>query len=317
MLAWAYPDRIAQRRPEGRGKYKLNSGRGAVLPPHDHLADQEYLVVADLDAGRQDGRIFLAAALEAKAIPQIFAQRLQRREEVFWDQTAATVRAQSRLLLDQLVLATTTLPDPDPEAVSRVLLETVKQQGLGMLPWTPATREFQARLESIRHWQPAADWPEVNDQALAADLEQWLLPWLSGIKSGDQLRRLDLQQILAARLDYRRQSYLEREVPTHLTVPSGSRRKLSYQPGQAPVLAVRLQEMFGLEETPKIVEGRIPVLLHLLSPASRPVQITSDLAGFWDHAYHQVRKELQGRYPKHHWPENPKVAQPTARTKKR
>ncbi|MDF1614850.1 ATP-dependent helicase HrpB [Desulfurivibrio dismutans] len=317
LLALAYPDRIARQRPSLRGKYKLSGGRGASLPPHDRLAASEYLAVAELDAGRTEGRIFLAAALAPEALSRLFPQRLQSRDELYWDQQAGAVKGQRRWLFDQLELAAEPLANPDPAAVQRVLLQAVTDHGLQLLPWNDQAREFQARLACIGQWQPEGNWPRVDDEYLRQNLEQWLSPWLAGIRTADQLGRLNLTTILAGLLDYRQKSYLEQEVPTHLQVPSGSRRKLSYQPGGPPVLAVRLQEMFGLADTPRIVQGRVPVLLHLLSPAGRPVQITSDLRGFWDSGYHQVKKELQGRYPKHHWPDNPWQAQPTARAKPR
>ena len=317
LLALAFPDRIAQRRAEGRGRYKLSSGRGAALSPLDHLAASPYLVVPELDAGRSEGRIFLAAALDEAELREVFASRLQRADEVYWDSRAATVKARRRTLLQTLVLDDAPLADPDPEQVQQTLLAAIRAQGPELLPWNDAARELQARIAALAHWQPEADWPAVDDDFLHSHPEEWLAPWLGGIKNGDGLRRLNLAEILAARLSWPQRDYLEREAPSHLTVPSGSKRRLSYRPGQPPVLAVRLQEMFGLADTPRIVEGRVPVLLHLLSPANRPIQITTDLRGFWEGAYQEVKKELNGRYPKHHWPTDPWQAQPTARTKPR
>ena len=315
LLAVAFPDRIGQRRPGRRGQYKLSSGRGAALPAHDPLGDQDYLVVPELDAGRSEGRIFLAAALGEDQLRSIFADRLRRREEVFWDRQAGTVRACRQITLAGLVLEEEPLTDPDPEQVTHTLLAAIREQGPALLPWNDQVRELQARIAAAGHWQPEAGWPEVDDNYLHAHPEQWLTPWLEGIKSSDRLQRLNLAEILAAGLSWSQRDFLAREVPTHLTVPSGSRRKLSYRPGEPPVLAVRLQEMFGLADTPRIIENRVPVLLHLLSPAGRPVQITTDLRGFWENAYQEVKKELKGRYPKHHWPDDPWQAQPTARVK--
>ncbi|MFH7319453.1 ATP-dependent helicase HrpB [Desulfurivibrio sp. D14AmB] len=317
LLAVAFPDRIGQRRPGRRGQYKLSSGRGAALAGHDPLAAQDYLVVPELDAGRSEGRIFLAAALGEDQLRSIFAHRLRQREEVFWDRQAGTVRARRQLTLAELVLEEAHLIDPDPEQVTQTLLAAIREQGPELLPWNDQARELQARIAAVGCWQPEAGWPEVDDNYLHGHPEQWLTPWLEGISGSDRLRRLNLAEILAARLSWSQRDYLAREVPTHLTVPSGSRRKLSYRPGEPPVLAVRLQELFGLADTPRIIENRVPVLLHLLSPAGRPVQITSDLRGFWENAYQEVKKELKGRYPKHHWPEDPWQAQPTARVKPR
>ena len=317
LLALAFPDRIAQRRVAGQGQYKLTSGRGAVLPAHDRLSAHEYLAVAELDAGKTEGRIFLAAPLSKQALISLFSGRLQRKERVYWEEQSRTVRAQRLLLLDALVLEEAPLTRPSSEAVQAALLAGLRSLGLAALPWSDKARELQARMESMRLWQPEADWPDLSDDSLLQSLEQWLSPWLTGMRSAEQLKKLDLAAILAARLDWRQQNRLDREAPTHLTVPSGSRVRLRYTPGEPPVLAVRLQEMFGLADTPRVCHNTVPVLLHLLSPAQRPMQITQDLRGFWEGAYHEVKKELRGRYPKHHWPDDPWQAQPTSRIKPR
>ena len=317
LLALAFPDRIAQRRVAGQGQYKLTSGRGAVLPAHDRLSAHEYLAVAELDAGKTEGRIFLAAPLSKQALISLFSGRLQRKERVYWEEQSRTVRAQRLLLLDALVLEEAPLTRPSSEAVQAALLAGLRSLGLAALPWSDKARELQARLISMRLWQPEADWPDLSDDSLLQSLEQWLSPWLTGMRSAEQLKKLDLAAILAARLDWQQQNRLDREAPTHLTVPSGSRVRLRYTPGEPPVLAVRLQEMFGLADTPRVCHLTVPVLLHLLSPAQRPMQITQDLRGFWEGAYHEVKKELRGRYPKHHWPDDPWQAQPTSRIKPR
>ncbi len=317
LLALAFPDRVAQRRTEGKGQYKLASGRGAVLPAHDRLAAYEYLAVAELDAGKIEGRIFLAAPLAREALVSLFPDRLQREEKVFWDAQSNTVKPQRLVRLDELVLEAAPLAKPSSEAVLTALLSGLRSLGLAALPWNDKARELQARLECMRLWQPEAGWPEVADGCLLESLEQWLAPYLTGMRSAEHLKKLELFAILAARLDWQRQSQLDREAPTHLTVPSGSRIKLRYAPGEPPVLAVRLQEMFGLADTPRVCNNTVPVLLHLLSPAQRPMQITQDLRGFWETAYHEIKKELRGRYPKHHWPDDPWQAQPTSRIKPR
>ncbi|MBU1405957.1 MAG: ATP-dependent helicase HrpB [Proteobacteria bacterium] len=317
LLALAFPDRIAQRRGEGTGQYKLASGRGALLPAHDRLAAYEYLAVAELDAGKTEGRIFLAAPLIKEALTSLFPDRLQREEKVFWDAQSNTVKTQRLVRLDELVLEAAPLAKPSSEAILTALLSSIRGLGLAVLPWSDKARELQGRMESMRLWQPEADWPEVSDGCLLETLAQWLSPYLTGMRSLEHLKKLDLCAILAAQLDWQQQSQLDREAPTHLTVPSGSRIKLRYIPGEPPVLAVRLQEMFGLADTPKVCNNRVPVLIHLLSPAQRPMQITQDLRGFWEGAYHEVKKELRGRYPKHHWPDDPWQAQPTSRIKPR
>ncbi|MFH1021748.1 MAG: ATP-dependent helicase HrpB, partial [Pseudomonadota bacterium] len=317
LLALAFPDRLAQRRAEGRGQYKLTSGRGASLPAHDRLAAHEYLAVAELDAGRIEGRIFLAAPLAKESLLTLFKARLHQEEKVFWEEQSGMVKSQRLLRLDELILEAAPLAKPSSEAVLAALLSGIRSLGLAALPWSDKARELQARLISMHLWQPEAGWPEVSDTCLLESLEQWLPPYLTGMRSAEQLKKLDLFAILAARLDWQQQSRLDREAPTHLTVPSGSRVWLRYTPGEPPVLAVRLQEMFGLADTPQICNNTVPVLLHLLSPAQRPMQITRDLRGFWEGAYHAVKKELRGRYPKHHWPDDPWQAQPTSRVKPR
>ena len=317
LLALAFPDRIAQRRVEGKGQYKLTSGRGALLQAHDRLASQEYLAVAELDAGKTEGRIFLAAPLARESLLALFAARLQREEKVFWEEQSGAVKAQRLVRLNELILEAAPLAKPSSEAVLTALLSGIRGRGLAALPWNDKARELQARLESMRFWQPKAGWPEVSDACLLETLAQWLPPYLAGMRSVEHLKKLDLFAILAARLDWQQQSRLDREAPTHLTAPSGSRIKLRYIPGEPPILAVRLQEMFGLADTPRVCNNTVPVLLHLLSPAQRPMQITQDLRGFWEGAYHEIKKELRGRYPKHHWPDDPWQAQPTSRIKPR
>ncbi|MDG4475016.1 ATP-dependent helicase HrpB [Thiovibrio frasassiensis] len=317
LLALAFPDRIGQRRALGQGQYKLTSGRGAVLPAHDRLAAHEYLTVAELDAGRIEGRIFLAAPLSKEALMILFAPRLQREEKVFWEEQSGSVKGQRVVRLEELVLATAPLAKPSAEAVLTALLSGIRTLGLSVLPWSEKATELRARLQCLHLWQPDGGWPDLSEAWLLENLEQWLAPYLSGIRNAEQLKKLDLAAILTALLDWKYQSQLDREAPTHLTVPSGSKVRLHYTPGEPPVLAVRLQEMFGLADTPRICNNAVTVLLHLLSPAQRPMQITQDLRGFWEGAYHEVKKELRGRYPKHHWPDDPWQAQPTRRIKPR
>ncbi|MCI5146932.1 MAG: hypothetical protein D3923_15770 [Candidatus Electrothrix sp. AR3] len=270
-----------------------------------------------MDAARQDGRIFLAASLEEEEVLELFQEELVEQEEVVWESKAQRVASRSSLRLGGLVIRERPLAAPDPAAVQAALLTGIRDLGLGVLNWTPADRLLQARLASLKDWQPEANWPDFSDPFLLAELEDWLLPYLSGMRNLKECAGLNLTKILLARLDFRQQQQLERNAPTHLQVPSGSRVRLEYCSGQPPILAVRLQELFGLAETPTVCQGRVPVLLHLLSPARRPVQITQDLRGFWDSSYFAVRKELKGRYPKHHWPEKPWLAEATARVKRR
>jgi ATP-dependent helicase HrpB len=315
LVALAYPDRIAQRR--GPGLYRLSGGRGAALPAGDPLAAEDWLAVAALDAGGQDARIFLATPLTRSAIESAFADDIEETAEVAWDDREAAVIARRRRRLGALVLEEASLADPPAEEVAAAMLAGIRRLGLEALPWTPALRQWQARLRLLRALDGPAAWPDLDDAALLSDLEAWLAPHIGGVIRRTQLERIDLGEALAARLTWQQRRDLEAQAPTHLEVPSGSRLRLDYAAGPAPVLAVRLQEMFGATETPRIAGGRVPVVLHLLSPAGRPVQVTQDLAGFWSGSYAAVRRDLRGRYPKHPWPEDPLRAQPTARAKPR
>ncbi len=317
LLALAYPDRISGRRPGNRQGYKLVSGRGGRLRAHDPLAEEEWLVAASLNAVRQDGHIYLAAAIELEEILTLFRTQLVRTDEVRWDRAGQKVLSRRCCCLGSLLLTEKRLHDPDPAAVQTALLTGIRENGLNVLNWTPAARQLQARLICLGQWQSDNQWPDCSDEALLAGLEQWLLPWLAGIRNIRGCAALAVERILLSCLDYRQQQQLEQDAPTHIRVPSGSRKKLFYEKDKPPVLAVRLQEMFGLAETPAVCRGRVQVLLHLLSPAGRPVQITRDLKAFWDTGYFAVRRELRGRYPKHHWPEKPWQAVATARIKRK
>lgn len=312
LLSLAYPDRIARRRGNSHGRFQLGNGRGAVIDPEAPLAAADWLVVADLDDRGREARIRLAGAAGRGELESLHP--LETREIVAWSSTERAVVAERREQLGALVLECRPLDNPAPEAVQAALLDGLREAGLESLPWTPALRQWQARVALLRSHDPDIGWPAVDDTALLADLEDWLLPFLTGMSRLDHLARLPLGDALVARLDYAQQQTLRREAPEALAVPSGHRRRIDY--GQEePVLAVKLQELFGWTETPRIAFGRVPVLIHLLSPAGRPVQVTRDLHGFWERTYAEVRKELKGRYPKHYWPEDPWQATPTARVR--
>ncbi len=317
LLAAAYPDRIAKRREGSAQAYVLSSGRAASLPEGDPLGNSDYLVAVQLDAGRSEGRIFLAATVGLEELRQTQAGHIRQQSRVAWDARAGAVLAQEEECLGTLVLSRRRLSDADPEAMRLAMLEGVRQLGIAALPWGEALRDWQARVLSLRLWQPEAGWPDVSDIALLETLPEWLGPWLDGVTRAEHLQRLDLGGILRSRLDWPQQQSLEALAPTHIVVPSGTHKRLHYRPGEPPVLAVRLQEMFGLADTPTVCRGQVRVMLHLLSPAQRPIQVTQDLRGFWDRTYAEVKKELKGRYPKHYWPDDPWSAPPTARAKPR
>ena len=315
LLALAYPDRIGRRRPGAAGRYLLSGGRGAALPDGDPMATEEFLVVADLDGSAQDSRIFLAAPIALDDIEDLYAERIVGEEIVRWSERDGAVLARRRRRLGALVLEDKPLARPDPGAVRRAMLDGVRQLGLSALPWTGELATWRQRVAFLRRHD--ASWPDLSDGALMDSLEAWLLPFLDGLSRRDHLTRVDLDAALKTLVPWDRQRELDRLAPTHVEVPSGSRVPIAYDDAAEPTLAVRLQEMFGLTDTPYIAGGAVPLTIHLLSPARRPVQVTRDLASFWATGYRAVKAELKGRYPRHHWPDDPLVAEPTARAKPR
>ena len=315
LLAHAYPDRIAMRRGPDAG-YLLAGGSGAQFDRYEPLSAQEFLVAAHLAGGQRSARIFLAAAYSRGELEEQFAVHVMQEDSTGWDHATLSVQACSRTKFGSLVLDEQTLRKPDPDKIARALLAGIASEGLHLLPWNRELRSWQERVLFLRRVLPEDDWPDVSDVALAADLESWLLPFVQGMSRAEHLQRLHLKDALCGLLPWRAQKRLDELAPTHLEVPSGSRIALDYS-GDEPVLAVRLQELFGLKETPRIAAGRVPVVLHLLSPAMRPVQVTRDLANFWAVTYFDVRRELLPRYPKHYWPDDPLAAQPTRRAKPR
>ncbi len=314
VTALAYPDRIAQQRG-GAGQYRLANGKGARLEAADPLAREEWLAVAALDGDRREARIFLAAPLTLAEIEEDFAGQIVEQESVAWNPRLEQVEAKRERRLWSLVLEERPLAAPSKDAMRAAMLDGIRQMGLAVLPWSPAASSLRARVAFLRRVE-GESWPDLGDAALLASLDEWLAPYLDGITRRAHLDRLDLHEALAARLDWKQRQALDALAPTHLTVPSGSRVPLDYD-APVPVLAVRLQEMFGAAETPRIAGGKVAVLLHLLSPARRPVQVTQDLRSFWANAYAAVRADLRGQYPKHHWPDDPLQAEPTARAKPR
>jgi len=317
LLAFAYPDRIGALREGSRNRYLLAGGRGALLPETDQLCGTPLLVAPFLDAVRVEGRIFLAASLQEEFLEKDHARRLVRERKAFWDEERREPVVVETLGLGALQLRRRKVKSTDRRLLVEVMAEAVRASNLTLLPWTEESRQFQARICCLSDWLPEENWPDLSDAALCAGLEQWLLPYLESLGGKLELNRLQPEKMLRAMLDWRLLQLADELAPEKITVPSGSKKKVLYRIGEAPVLAVRLQEMFGLADTPRICRGRIPLTLHLLSPAQRPIQVTSDLKGFWDRTYNEVKKELKGRYPRHHWPDDPWRAQPTARAKPR
>jgi len=315
LLAFAYPDRIGQLRAARSGWFLLRNGNGAALSSAQSLSDSPFIVAVELDGRRPESRIFLAASLSLEEIEQHFGDQITRAQEIAWDSRERVVTARERELLGAIVLAERQLRDPDPSLVASALLNGVREAGIDALPWGDGARALRQRLAFAHHLDAA--WADVSDAALTESLGEWLGPHIAGVRSLSALGRVDLAAALLARLDWKQRAQLDELAPTHVVVPSGSRIPIDYNDPAAPVLAVRLQEMFGLEQTPRIARGAVPLTLHLLSPAHRPVQVTRDLAGFWRTSYFDVRKDMRGRYPKHYWPDDPLIAEPTKRAKPR
>ncbi|HSW28843.1 MAG TPA: ATP-dependent helicase HrpB [Longimicrobiales bacterium] len=316
LAALAYPDRVGQLRAGSRGRYLLRNGRGVTVDTSDPLAGEAWLVVLDLDARGREGRVFQAAALALADLEEALGGQAEIVEEVAWDDAAGRVQARRIRRLGALVLGEGALRDPDPGVVARALCEGVRARGLHVLRWSREATQLRERLAFLRALE-GDPWPDTSAEGLITSLEGWLVPFLGGMRSLDDLGRVEVVEALLSSLPWNRRADLDRLAPTHLEVPSGSRIMLDYGDPSAPVLAVRLQEVFGLEETPTVGGGRVPLTVHLLSPARRPVQVTRDLGSFWRGAYFEVRKDLRSRYPKHSWPEDPLAAEPTRRTKPR
>jgi ATP-dependent helicase HrpB len=315
LLAFAYPDRIGQLRAPRSGRFLLRNGNGATLAGAQSLSDSPYIVAVELDGRRPESRIFLAASVALADLEQHFGDQIVHEQEVVWNPQDRAVIAGDRERLGAIVLAERPLRDADPDAVADALVLGIRGEGIGALPWSDGARALRERLAFLHAIDDS--WPDVSDAALMETLGTWLAPHLGRARSLADVARVDLGGALLGQLPWDRRAAIDELAPTHIVVPSGSRIPVDYGDATAPVLAVRLQEMFGLADTPRIARGTVPLTIHLLSPAHRPVQVTRDLAGFWRTSYFDVRKEMRGRYPKHHWPDDPMAAEPTRRAKPR
>lgn len=317
LLAQAFADRIARRRSLD-GRYQLANGMGAALDADDALGRHEWLIAPLLLQGSAspDARILLALPLDIDALIQRCPELLHQSDTIEWDEAQGTLKAWRRLRIGELTVKVQPLAKPSEEELHLAMLNGIRDKGLNVLNWTPAAEQLRLRLHCAAKWLPEYDWPAVDDRTLLDTLENWLLPHMSGVHSLRGLKSLDVHQALNGVLDYSLQLRLVSSLPTHYTVPTGSRIAIRYHDDNPPALAVRMQEMFGEARTPTIAEGRVPLVLELLSPAQRPLQITQDLAAFWQGSYRDVQKEMKGRYPKHVWPDDPANTAPTRRTKK-
>jgi ATP-dependent helicase HrpB len=314
LLAEAYPERIARQQDLFGARYKLANGRMVRLPDHDPLLRQPWLAVAQLDSGAGEGKIFLAAPMHE----QDLYHRAKEQESVTWDREKGMILAVTENRIGNVVLSSKPLTAISNERRIAILCDALREEGLKLLPWTEVQGEWQARVMSLRTWRKDEPWPDVSDTNLLDTASHWLAPFLSGITKRQDFKRLDLHSILPGILPWELANKLDQFAPARLAVPSGSQLKLRYTlDGEPPVLEVRLQEVFGLLETPAVNEGKNKVLLHLLSPGYKPVQVTQDLRSFWQTAYHDVRKTMRMRYPRHHWPEDPWTATAVRGVRKR
>ncbi|WP_058912384.1 ATP-dependent helicase HrpB [Entomohabitans teleogrylli] len=317
LLAAGFADRIARRRGQS-GRYQLANGMGALLEDDDALTRYQWLLAPLLLQGNNspDARILQALPLDIEALLKRCPALLTQRDVVEWDMAQGTLQARRRWQIGLLVVKSQPLAKPSEEELHQAMLNGIREQGLGVLNWSEAAQQLRLRLSCAARWISEESWPDVSDEGLLATLERWLLPQMGGVHSLQALKNIDLAAALMNLLAWPQRQRLDSALPTHYTVPTGSRIAIRYDADNPPALAVRMQEMFGEAQTPCIADGRIPLTLELLSPAMRPLQITRDLSAFWQGAYREVQKEMKGRYPKHVWPDDPASAQPTRRTKK-
>jgi ATP-dependent helicase HrpB len=316
LLAHAYPDRIAQRRSDGR--YLLAAGRGAAaLTADQQLSQAPYLVICELDDAGAEGRILLADRLDKEELQQELASFIKEEESLEWEEEARAIRGRRRVKLGTLILKETPLKSGlDPEGVAEMWLNVIREKGFSFIPFHKSAQSLLNRMRAMQA-AGARDWPDCSEDALLASMQDWLKPHLGGIRTYAELEKMNMTSLLEGLLTWKQRSELDAEAPLHWSVPSGSKIPIDYSDPAKPFAAVRLQELFGLAATPRLAGGRLPLTLHLLSPAQRPVQVTQDLASFWSNGYFEVKKDLKGRYPKHYWPDNPYEATPTNRAKPR
>ncbi|TWG90905.1 ATP-dependent helicase HrpB [Luteimonas sp. J16] len=322
LLAHAFPDRIGRVHPRDPQRYLLANGRTARLPDDSALRGEPWIVASELRHEARDALVLRAAPVDEARLRRDFGERFVERDEVRWDEARRALVAERVRRFDGIVLDVRPSGSVDPALAPQALTDAVAALGLDVLPWTGALRQWQARVQSLRAWMPDLGLPDVSDQALLATREAWLRPLFEGATRLDALSAEAFGEALRAQVDWPLRQRLDALAPVRIVVPSGMERRIDYALAadgtpEPPVLAVKLQELFGLADTPRIADGRVPLTLHLLSPAGRPLQVTRDLRGFWDRTYPEVRKEMKGRYPKHPWPEDPWSATATHRAKPR
>jgi ATP-dependent helicase HrpB len=302
LITRAYPERIAFARPGNNAQFQLSNGRYAMAGHREDLANEPWLAICHIDARDGMGKIFMASPLN----PRDLAPLVKEKEVITWNTEEGGLIATRDLRIGSIVLQSKPLPSPDEKHLVAAISDALKKEGEQLLDFSEEVHQWQNRILSLRRWNPQDSWPEVSTTSLLQTNIEWLGPYLTNIKRPDQLKKINLKEVLHYSLSPEQQQLLEKQAPTQITVPSGSKIQLMYRDnGEAPVLAVRIQEVFGLAETPTVNQGKQSVLLHLLSPGFKPVQITADLKSFWSDAYFEVKKELKRRYPKHVWPDDP------------
>ncbi|MGA9047100.1 ATP-dependent helicase HrpB [Sulfuricurvum sp.] len=316
LLALAYPDRIGRLRNAKGDKYLLSNGKEAILSREDALSGEAWVVIAESDGNPTMARIYRCAPLDSDLLKHHAPDLFTTKESISWNADAQRVEAREITSLGSIVLESSPLSAPDPVQMKRTLIEGIRSHGLEALYWSPKSLALRYRLQALRHHSPDLSFGDFSDETLLASLERWLLPHLTTQSSLRECESLDLYTILASQLTWEQMQRLDSLLPTQFTAPTGNRISLDYSDPEAIVLAVRIQEVFGLESHPSVLEGKVPLLLHLLSPARRPIQVTRDLPGFWKGSYNEVKKEQKGRYPKHYWPDDPHKAEATSKTKK-
>lgn len=310
----AFPERVAQQKEVQGETYTLANGRVARLQDHDPLSHEKWLCIAQLDLGEKQGRIFSAAAVDSDDLGPLAHDEVV----VEWDNTAQKVNASARRMVGGLILKSISSPSLDEIKKNQLLFEKLREHGLNWIDWPESSRDLQSRIQSLRLWRPDEQWPDVSEEHLLNTVEDWMTPYLSGLSRLSELRKLDTNGMLLGLIPWQLQSRLDQLVPARLEVPSGSLIKVRYHmDGSSPVMEVRLQELFGMARTPTVNEGKVSIVMHLLSPGYKPVQVTKDLGNFWHNTYHEVRKELRMRYPKHSWPEDPWTAEAVRGVKKK
>ncbi|MDN5925291.1 MAG: ATP-dependent helicase HrpB, partial [Xanthomonadales bacterium] len=316
LLLHAFPDRVARMDTEHPLRYQLASGRGARLHENSALRGEPWLLAIDLRFDARDSLILAAAPMDPECLRRDYPQAFVERRVSRWNASRQAAEAHIEICYHAIVHERRKVPLRDADA-SAALLDAIRQCGLDTLAWSEATTQWRMRVLCLRAWCPELNLPDLSNNALLATLETWLLPFVTGKHRLGAISATDVSNALHALLDHPQRRAVDIEAPASLRVPSGREHAIAYQVDTAPVLAVKLQELFGLVDTPCIAHGKVPLTLHLLSPARRPIQVTQDLKSFWERTYPEVKKELKGRYPKHPWPDDPWTATPTARAKPR